>query len=62
MDYASQIVASAKVKCSDREGGNANRDIDHVEEKDGHWGGPFRHVADYKNTFDSFHHDSDRFL
>jgi hypothetical protein len=37
MDNASQIVASAKVKCSDREGGNANRDIDHIEEKDGHW-------------------------
>jgi hypothetical protein len=37
MENASQIVASAKVKRSDREGGSANRDIDHVEEKDGHW-------------------------
>jgi hypothetical protein len=37
MGYASQFVASAKVKRSDRKGDNANRDIDHVEEKDGHW-------------------------
>jgi hypothetical protein len=37
MDKTSQIVARAKVKRSDRKGGNANRDIDHVEEKDGHW-------------------------
>ena len=62
MDNASQTVASAKVKRGDRKGGGANRDIDRVEEKDGHWGGPFRHVADYKGTFDSFYHDSDRFL
>jgi hypothetical protein len=37
MGCASQIVASAKVKRSNREGSNANRDIDHIEEKDGHW-------------------------
>jgi hypothetical protein len=36
MDKPSQFVASAKVKRSDRKGGNANRDIDHVEEKDRH--------------------------
>ena len=36
MDKPSQLVASAKVKRSDRKGGSANRDIDHVEEKDGH--------------------------
>jgi hypothetical protein len=37
MDKPSQIVASAKVKRGDRKGGNANRNINHVEEKDGHW-------------------------
>jgi hypothetical protein len=37
MDNASQAVASAKVKRRDRKGGNANRDIDQVEEEDGHW-------------------------
>jgi len=37
MDKPSQFFASAKVKRSDRKGGNANRNIDHVEEKDGHW-------------------------
>jgi hypothetical protein len=36
IDKTSQFVASAKVKRSDRKGGNANRDIDHVEEKDRH--------------------------
>ena len=51
MDNASQTVASAKVKRGDRKGGGANRDIDRVEEKDGHWGGPFRHVADYQEYF-----------
>ena len=37
MDRTSQFVASAKVKRSDRKGSNANRDIDQIEEKDGHW-------------------------
>jgi hypothetical protein len=37
MDKPSQFVASAKVKRGDRKGGNANRDIDQIEEKDGHW-------------------------
>jgi hypothetical protein len=37
MDNASQAVASAKVKRRDRKGGNANRDIDKVEEEGGHW-------------------------
>ena len=36
MDKPSQLVASAKVKRGDRKGGSANRDIDHVEEKDRH--------------------------
>ena len=37
MDNASQAVASAKVERGDGKGGNANRDIDQVEEEDGHW-------------------------
>ena len=53
MDKTSQIVARAKVKRSDRKGGNANRDIDHVEEKDGHWVILFgASLATYKSTFD----------
>jgi hypothetical protein len=60
MVLPSQFVASAKVKRSDRKGDNANRDIDHVEEKDGHWGSFLVHrcprigasLATYKSTFD----------
>jgi hypothetical protein len=36
MDYALKIVASANIKSSDRKGGNAGRNIDHIGEKDGH--------------------------
>jgi len=53
MDKTSQIVARAKVKRSDRKGGNANRDIDHVEEKDGHWVILFGvSLAMYESSFD----------
>jgi len=53
MDKPSQFFASAKVKRSDRKGGNANRDIDHVEEKDGHWVILFgASPAMHKSTFD----------
>jgi hypothetical protein len=53
MDKPSQFVASAKVKRSDREGSNANRDIDHVEDKDGHWVILFdASLATCKSTFD----------
>jgi|SRR5450631_3060405 hypothetical protein len=37
MVNASQTVASAKVKRGDRKGGGANRDIDQIEQEDGHW-------------------------
>ncbi len=53
MEKPSQFVASAKVQRSDRKGGNANRDIDHVEEKDGHWVILFGvSLATYESTVD----------
>ena len=53
MDKLSQFVASGKVKRSDREGSDANRDIDHVEEKDGHWVILFGvSLAMYESSFD----------
>jgi hypothetical protein len=37
MDKPSQFATGAKIKCGYGKSRDGNRDIEHVEEKDGHW-------------------------